>query len=132
MTSYGDSRPRRRVSLRAPSPRRAPTLRPDWRETLKVGDVLRTPSKDFRVVRKVSRRKSGLIWGVTLAIRRCSWTHRAYTVLTRSDLRTMGYRKANVCVRLTSKMDRALDRCILLRDGKNGQSLTCCDVRAMP
>ena len=63
----------------------------DWRDDLRAGDVLVSPSGDYRVVRKVTMRKSGFIWGVSLAIRRRSWTNRPYTVMTRTDIQQRGF-----------------------------------------
>ena len=105
-------------------------LTPDWRDELKVGDVLITPSGDLRVVRQVTMRKRGLLRSVALAIRHCSWTKRAYTIYCRPDLATMGYRKAGVRARLNGPLDAKMLECLAF-DNRFNQCLTCEDARAM-
>jgi hypothetical protein len=75
---------------------------PDWRETIRIGDVLVARSGTMRVVRECLYKQSDILVSVRLTIRRRSWTGRCYTVVTRSDLQTFGYRKAGVRVRLGS------------------------------
>jgi hypothetical protein len=69
----------------------------DWRDDLRAGDVIVSPRGDYRVVRYVSRsnKHDGFIWGIALAIRRRSWTDRPYTILTRADIKTMGFTLSN-------------------------------------
>lgn len=68
------------------------TPTPDWRDQIKVGDILLSRNGAERIVRNVTYRKSsGLLWGVSLAILKRSWTNRPHTVLTRSDLSVRGF-----------------------------------------
>ena len=64
-----------------------------WIKKLQKGDVIRSRSGALRVVRAVDHFGPGICRTVVhLAIKRCSWTHRAYTVYNGNDLRQMGYR----------------------------------------
>lgn len=105
-------------------------IKPDWRDELKVGDVLITPSGDLRIVRDVRMKKCGLLRCVTLAIRRCSWTRRAYTIYCRPDLVTIGYRKAGVRARLSGPLDEKMAQCLAYENRFN-QCLTCHDAKAI-
>jgi hypothetical protein len=65
-----------------------------WRDQIKVGDILSTPSGDERVVREAIYYKpddrfgrGGKINYIVLAIRNCSWTGRGCTFINRSDIR---------------------------------------------
>lgn len=62
-----------------------------WPFRVEVGDVIRSGSGDERVVRAVSHGVSGLTTHVSLAIRRCSWTRRPFTVLNYCDLHRRGF-----------------------------------------
>ena len=68
----------------------------DWRDELKVNDILITKSGDLRVVREAVYYNDGILRSVTFAIRRCSWTGRSTTSYCRSDLKTLKFRKADV------------------------------------
>lgn len=104
----------------------------DWRDTLQVGDVLLTPSRDMRVVRHVTYNKNGYLRAVNLAIRQCSWTGRAYTCYFRTDLETLGFHKAGVRARLTSEMDKKLEHDLMYENRfKQDQYLTCIDARCL-
>ena len=105
-------------------------LRRDWRDRIKVGDVLLERNKTQRVVREVSYRKDGFIWGVHFAIKRCSWTRRCYTVLCRSDLKQRGFVPAGARVRLDQPIDKKIAR-DLEYDNRFNQRLTCCDVEGV-
>ena len=98
---------------------------------LKVGDILKTPSGDLRVVREVDYNADGTLWMICLAIRRCSWTRRAYTMLTPNDLRARKFKPTGKRVRLTGKLDRRLARDIASND-PDRRGLDCCAVRGMP
>ena len=102
---------------------------PKWFDHVRVGDVIAKPRGAWRVVREVSRRQDGTLYSVTLAIRRCSWTHRCYTVLNFTDLRTQRYRRiAGASIRLKSRgVDAQIARAIR-ESGAQKPSLTCCDV----
>lgn len=102
----------------------------DWRDTLKAGDMLLTPSRDLRAVRKVRYGPDGFLKTVIFAIRHCSWTGRAYTVYQRTDLKTLGYVKAGVRARLDRPMDKMLDQC-LTYENRFDQCLTCKDAKVL-
>lgn len=114
--------------------------RPEWLDTVKVGDVLMFPSGGYRVVRAVHHHKQprpdGVNWRfpiLSFAIRRCSWTGRPYTVYTACDLQTMGVEHTGANVELESIEDHALADSI---NDKNspvwGLSVTCCMAKDMP
>ena len=105
---------------RAPQPR--------WMLRLKVGDVLVSARGTERVVRNVSRFKNGDLSCVTFAIRHCSWTGRCYTVLGYTDLNYCGYRPAGAVVKLRTKLDRHIQRCI---ENNEDRTLDCCDVKGV-
>lgn len=46
----------------------------DWRDDIRVGDVLRGRGGALRVVRDVTRGTGDYLFTVTFAIMRCSWT----------------------------------------------------------
>lgn len=101
-----------------------------WMADLRVGDVIQKGTAPPRVVRQLSRYKNGDLSSVTLAIRRCSWTGRSYTVMGYSDLITMGYEKvAGIHVRLEKESD--LELLENIEDSKC-RTLSCCDVRGWP
>ncbi len=101
-----------------------------WMRDLAVGDVLREGRRGpLRVVRRIRRYTNGDLGSVTLVIRRCSWTHQCYTVLTYTDL----IQRVFVPVRakrrrLASRLDERIHRSIVA-DGRGG--LTCCDVHGV-
>ena len=101
---------------------------PKWFDDVQVGDVIAKPHGPWRVVREVSRNRNGSLYSVTLAIRRCSWTHRCYTILNFTDLRTFKYRRiAGASIRLKSRgIDAKIAKAI--REPCTQKSLTCCDV----
>lgn len=102
----------------------------DWRDEIKLGDVLRAKSGDLRIVRGVSRwNKNGLINTVTFTIRNCSWTGRCYTVLNRSDLKTRCFEPTGVSCALDGEIDARL----LEEIKQTGKPLIdCCDVKGIP
>ena len=76
-----------------------------WPYTLKVGDIVRFASGDLRVVRDAVAGKSGYtIWAV-FAIRRRSWTNRAYTNKSYVDLAQQGARPVGKMKRMDSELD---------------------------
>lgn len=105
---------------------------PEWMARVVVGSVFKTPSGDLRLVRKVSR-WDGKLGAVTFAIRRCSWTGRAYTVYCAADLKTMGWQLLPVRVKA---LDGPLD--VKLHDFINGDyvrgnyPMKCCGARGLP
>lgn len=86
----------------------------DWRDDIKVGDVIKEGNGVLRVVRRASyhSENDGFLWGITLAIRSCSWTGRCYTVLTRSDLASRGFSPTGATWPLDSDFDRMIDAAI--------------------
>jgi len=108
---------------------------PDWRDTLKVGDVLISPTGSWRVVRAVSywsednwcATRRGLLQSVTLSIKRCSWTGRAFTLKIRSDL-ARWQKLEGARAKLSTEADRKL-----LEDIRKYTTnhFTCCTVKHM-
>jgi hypothetical protein len=97
---------------------------PDWFDHLRVGDVLRDPWGNFRVVRKVSRwtrrprsqggtlHGVGPLRGVTLTIRRRSWTNRCYTVYSANDLKVGRWSYVGARIKLTRDIDGCIEQAI--------------------
>jgi len=103
--------------------------RPAWLSELRAGDVIRTPSNDFRLVRRVTVRPSGNN-ALVFAIRRCSWTRRPYTVAFCSanwlwKCQPVGKLKGKL-----TALDFVLQRDI--EDRSDPRRLHCCDVRGLP
>jgi len=92
--------------------RLAPDWHPDWRDRLKVGQVLREGDQGTpRVIRRIIRRRDGMLHSLYFSILRCSWTRRSYTVVTRSDLATRGFRSLGFAMRIAScKLEKNLQR----------------------
>jgi hypothetical protein len=101
---------------------------PVWFDHLRPGDVLRSRGGTLRVVRTVSRKEDGKLWGVSFVIRHCSWTKRPYTVLTFNDLKTFRYTYVGARVRLDRELDRRIADAIR---HKEDRTLTCCAVRGI-
>jgi hypothetical protein len=102
-----------------------------WFRDLAVGDILQERSGAFRVVRNVSRYKDGDLRCVALAIRRCSWTRRAYTIVFYNDLRHRGFRKvANVRATLTRPLDLKIQAAIH-QPAWEPKCATCHDTRGI-
>lgn len=101
---------------------------PRWMLTLKVGHVIAKKNGPYRIVRRIARYGNGDLRSVTCVIRRCSWTHRCYTILNYTDLRIFGYRRIRVKRRtLGSEFDRKVASAIHQRCHEP-YVLTCCDV----
>jgi hypothetical protein len=106
----------------------------DWRDDIKIGTVLyeRGDMNRPRIVREVAMSKGkgreGFLCAVTFSILRCSWTHRPYTVVCRSDLKCRGFTPAGVRVTSMTLMDKRLNAAIIDLDNRR---LSCCDVRGM-
>jgi len=77
-----------------------------WMCFAKEGDVLRTPKGDYRVIRSISRFDDGDLRCASFAIRRCSWTKRAYTTYNFTDLMNWSYAMAREPG--ASKLDKTL------------------------
>lgn len=67
----------------------------DWRDNIRVGDVLLIGRK-HRIVRAVSYSRHGCLKAVSLVILRRSWTNRPYTTIGRADLKTRNARPTGV------------------------------------
>ena len=80
-----------------------------WPYTLKVGDIVRFASGDLRVVRATSVGKSGYTTWVNFAIRRVSWTGRAYTAMGYVDLKQRGAKPVGRMKRLDLPLDKAME-----------------------
>lgn len=81
----------------------------DWRDTLRVGDVLRK-GRSFRVVRQALYHNNGYLISVSLSIQRCSKYKRCFTGYLRNDLKQAGYSKTGVRLRLDKEVDAELLR----------------------
>jgi hypothetical protein len=102
-----------------------------WFRDLAVGDILQERSGAFRVVRDITRFPDGDLMCVKLAIRRCSWTRRAYTCLWYTDLRVRGFRKvANVRATLTRPLDLKIQAAIH-QNAWEPKCATCHDTRGI-
>jgi hypothetical protein len=90
----------------------------DWTATIEVGDVLISGSGVMRIVRSVTRSYSryGPRTSVSFVIRHPSWTGRPYTVMTSTDLRTLGYRKTKAKAKLGTEFDVKLAACLESRE----------------
>lgn len=84
--------------------------KPDWLFECEVGDVFedRSSGGALRVLRGMSTKNGMLTYG-QFAIRRASWTGRAYTTLTYSDMLSRGFRPTGARVALDTEMDFKLE-----------------------
>lgn len=119
----------------------------DWISRIRKGDILCFPGRVLRVVRDVNHKHfpdGHVRSSVTLSIRRCSWTHRPYTVYFTNDLRSLGVRPTRAKVSLRKKIDKAIEhelhgRIVKDRDGTehcypllgDACQIDCCDVRGI-
>jgi hypothetical protein len=102
---------------------------PEWFAIVRVGDVLRSPGKSYRVVREARRDENGRLRGVTFAIMRCSWTKRPTTTYIRMDLK-VGWSYVGARVKLTNEIDEKLARDVHAETSADCV-LRCCDVRGV-
>ena len=101
---------------------------------IKVGSILKSRSGDLRVVRDVKHRvttkgpwKGCRKVTVYLAIRRCSWTGRCYTVMNEGDLAYLGFSYTGARLKLGSDIDEKIAESI-----ESGEYIVgCCDVRGV-
>jgi len=106
---------------------------PDWRDNIKDGDVLLI-GNDYRVVRRATyttKHGNKTLSAVTLAIRRCSWTKRPYTVVSRSDLKCRGFRPTGITIKRENNSTLIAD---LMRHIDNDylREMDCCLVKGVP
>jgi hypothetical protein len=71
-------------------------LAKDWRDDIRQNDILITKSGDLRVVREALYYADETLRSVKFAIRKCSWTKHPTTSYDRSQLKSLGFRKAAV------------------------------------
>lgn len=111
--------------------------RADWRETIQIGDILITPSGQWRVVREVSywsdddwcKSRRGLVDHITLAIRKCSWTGRPYRTLSRTCIG--GWSKLEGArAKLDTEADERLHADIVSKRSVEDLNYDCCDAKA--
>jgi hypothetical protein len=104
--------------------------RPEWMSRVVVGSTIAPAYGDWRVVRKVCRDRQGAFHSVYVAIHRCSWTRRPYTILTVCDLLYRGFRLIE-CKPFPMKrwIDKELVRNM---DDHRLETLHCCDVIGLP
>lgn len=101
-----------------------------WMRDVVVGSVLAARSGSWRVVREVTRYRNGDLRSVTFAIRRCSWTHRCYTIYGYNDLIQCGFRMVRVAPRqLRTGLDRKIH--VAIHEPCTRKSMTCCDVEGV-
>jgi len=101
-----------------------------WMADVVVGSVLASRGGPWRVVREVNRYQNGDLRSVTFAIRRCSWTHRCYTIYGYTDLKTHGFRLVPVEPRkLRGRLDRKIY--VAIHEPCTQKSMTCCDVEGV-
>lgn len=96
-----------------------------WIPKIQKGDVLRSGNGTLRIVRAVSHGASRSY--VYLAIRRCSWTHRCYTVYTSADLKTNGWSHTGKRLKINDEFSKKIEAAI----NQNAHApylLDCCDV----
>jgi hypothetical protein len=106
-------------------------MQPRWMREVVKGSVLAEGSGTWRVVREAHRKPNGDLWGVTFAIRHCSWTGRCYTILTATDLKVRGFRLVRVAPRkLRSVIDRRIAASIRDHHARPYPA-TCCDVEGV-
>lgn len=77
-----------------------------WMIFAQEGDVLRAPNGDYRIIRSLSRFTDGDFRAASFAIRRPSWTGRAYTTYNFTDL--LGWTYAMARKPGKSKLDKTL------------------------
>src|SRR3990167_315208 len=99
-----------------------------WIDEIKVGDILLEHGRSERVVRSVSRSKTGLVCYVGFSIKRCSWTGRCYTIISRADLKARGFVPTGKAYALNSELDREIDLDLKYRDRV---AVTCCAVKGV-
>ena len=103
---------------------------PAWMLTVKAGDVLVDRNGTARVVRKATFHKDGRLSHLTFAIKRCSWTGRAYTTMNKTDIKDRGFHPVGLSIPLTKREDKALQKAIQFWDVPT--KMDCCKGKDMP
>ncbi len=98
-----------------------------WPYRVEVGDVIKDRNGTCRVVRYVKQdSKSGFTVYVGLAIKRCSWTNRCYTIISCHDLAYRGFvptgMRANLKLR---QIDRQIAECLEIKNILPHRQLLC-------
>lgn len=97
-------------------------------EKVRVGTVLVSRGGTARVVRRVTRYRTGELYYVWFTIRHCSWTGRCYTMLSANDLIQQGYTPAGFTYRIPQdELNLNIERSLAGGD----YYLKCCDVRGV-
>ena len=102
----------------------------DWRDSIRVGDVLKGTGNSYRVVREAHYKQDGFLSSVTFTIKHCSWTGACYTLLTRSDISVFGYTPTGAKSSLSTDMDATILKNIR-RHSRGEEALDCCDVKGI-
>lgn len=102
----------------------------DWLEQIKIGDILLENGKSERIVRAVHMKKSGMLYGVSFVIQRCSWTGRCHTTVSRSDLKTRKFANPGKSKSEADLVDKLIAHDLLYWQ-KDKQRLDCCDVKGI-
>lgn len=112
---------------------RMPQPARDWRDDIRIGDVLATPGGGHRVVRRALYRRDYLLVSVAFTIVRCSWTHRAYTLCTRNDLKQFGYLPTGARYSLDTDLDKRIAREVgdARAHPDDCREMSCCDVKGI-
>lgn len=104
----------------------------DWMDKVKIGSILQTRGGQYRIVRSVSHYKrppnKGKLRCVYFAIKRCSWTHRPYTIMSYNDLYQNGYSITSMTYKFGAKIDAKLAQEIADHELR---SMSCCDVKGV-
>lgn len=105
-----------------------------WINSIKKGDVLKSPTGTLRIVRGVTHGGSICKTFVQFTILRCSWTRRPTTTVDGQVLKRYSPTGANIP--LTGELDAAIERDSTGRAGKypligSEREIFCCDVRGM-
>jgi hypothetical protein len=111
----------------------------DWRETICVGDILIMPSGSWRAVRTVKywpdddwcKSRRGLLAYIDFAIRRCSWTGRPETTVSRQTIKKWS-KLQGARAKLNTDADKKLldDIERKLPFSKESYNYDCCDAKS--
>jgi hypothetical protein len=105
-----------------------------WLDQIQPGDILYEGGdpERARVVRNVSRKKNGVLYGVYFSILHCSWTGRPYTLLIRSDLKTRRFTPSGARKEAFSFNEKLLHHDVMVKGGDIRKlRMTCCSVKGI-